>query len=331
MQGNQLPQGEILDLYANEDKYWMLFNRVFSDATSKKRSTYKFGMIKAILDNLFNVVEAGGLVHLNFYDVFAKFTENYWNLVVKYGIKQMKPDGKSEYSKVEQILKQAANENLVLSNIEFEAIDAVRKEKIIKDVTKECKRYVLGALYADFEGLIYGFHKKNESIWISYNAYEFMLKFKSELENLNYYAWAKFLEKVNDDNALIRVIDKLELSTPKRNDLSVYRKILYHEFQEQTCFYCGKKLTGVIHVDHFIPWSFVKDDKIWNFVLACPKCNEKKSNKIPTYRHLITVEERNKKIQLSNDPVVKKDFDVYSERMMKRIWKYARESGLKEM
>ena len=27
-------------------------------------------------------------------------------------------------------------------------------------------------------------------------------------------------------------------------------------------------------IDHFIPWSFVKDDKIWNLVLSCAECNE---------------------------------------------------------
>ena len=37
----------------SEDTFWMLFNYVFSDS-SAKRTTYKFGLIKSILDNLFN-------------------------------------------------------------------------------------------------------------------------------------------------------------------------------------------------------------------------------------------------------------------------------------
>lgn len=67
------------------------------------------------------------------------------------------------------------------------------------------------------------------------------------------HAWAKFLEKINDDNALIRVIDKLELATPRREDLSIYREILRKEFEQDTCFYCGRKLKNKIQVDHFIP------------------------------------------------------------------------------
>ena len=36
----------------SEETFWMLFNYVFSDS-SAKRTTYKFGLIKSILDNLF--------------------------------------------------------------------------------------------------------------------------------------------------------------------------------------------------------------------------------------------------------------------------------------
>ena len=40
---------------------------------------------------------------VSYENLFGKFAENYWNLVTKYHLKQMLPDGKSEYSKIEQI------------------------------------------------------------------------------------------------------------------------------------------------------------------------------------------------------------------------------------
>lgn len=61
------------------------------------------------------------------------------NLVIKYDLRQMRPDGKSMYSKVESILKQAAAENQILVNLEFEAIEEKKKQQIIKKVTTECK------------------------------------------------------------------------------------------------------------------------------------------------------------------------------------------------
>lgn len=57
------------------------------------------------------------------------------------------------------------------------------------------------------------------------------------------------------------------------------------EFNQTKCFYCGRELRNASGssspVDHFIPWNFVKDDKLWNFVLACPHCNSLKSNILP--------------------------------------------------
>ena len=102
------------------------------------------------------------------------------------------------------------------------------------------------------------------------------------------------------------------------------------EFEEDTCFYCGKKLQKQIHVDHFIPWSFVKDDKLWNFVLTCPTCNIRKSNNIPAKDYVIRIEERNKKIQRVDNVIVTTDFEGYSECLISKMWRYAKASGLKE-
>ena len=99
------------------------------------------------------------------------------------------------------------------------------------------------------------------------------------LEKVNYFEWSRFLEKVNSEELTQAISTKLDEST-LRSDLSMYRQILYEEFECHTCFYCGKSLKSKIHVDHFIPWSFVKEDRLYNFVLACPHCNTQKNNKL---------------------------------------------------
>ena len=185
-----------------------MFNYIFSDAC-KKRNTYKFGLIKSLLDGVFSgeVTEQG--VRYSYEELFGRFAYNYWNLVVKYDLRQMRKDGKSEFSKVELILKDAIKGNEILTNLEFESLDSDTKYKIIKQVTAECKRFVIGALYDDFDGIIYSFNLKEDGIVLNPRVYDFMLKYKAELEKLNYYAWARFLEQINDDNVLVRVIDKL--------------------------------------------------------------------------------------------------------------------------
>ncbi len=329
MAGWDLKCGSITEYYPNEDRIWTLFNYVFSDS-SRKRNTYKFGLIKSLLDNAFNGKKTDTGVFFTYEELFARFTENYWNLVVKYDLRQMRPDRRSVFSKIESILKSEISENTLIATFEFETVEDEKKNRIIKKVTTECKKCVIGALYEDFDGIIYSFDLKAEGLVLNYAVYEFMLKYKAELEKLNYYSWAKFLEQVNDDNSLIRVIDKLELATPRRKNLSVYREILRKEFEEDTCFYCGKKLQNSIHVDHFIPWSFVKADKMWNFVLSCPACNLKKNNKIPNPDYIVKIEERNKRIQQVENVIIQNDFDAYSDDIIERMWKYAKLSGVKE-
>ena len=330
MAGWDKKSGIILSNTVSEDKIWSLFNYVFSNACSK-RNTYKFGLIKAISDNLFNCEWTVSGYKLSFNDLFSKFAENYWNLVVKYGLRQMRPDGKSEYSKIEQIFLDILQKYDVLKELTFSSLTQNDMDWVTRETAKNCKQYVLGALYNDFEGLFYAFDVNHQDyIILNPPVYDFMLRYKPEIEKLNYFAWAKFLETINDESVLIKLLDKLELATPHREDLSIYREILRKEFEENTCFYCGKKLTGVVHVDHFIPWSYVKDDKMWNFVLSCSSCNLKKNNRIPVERFLIKIQNRNSRAKQIQNRIVYEDFKEYNNDRLQRLWKYAQLSGLKE-
>jgi len=329
MAGWNLKSGVITEYVVSEERIWSLFNFVFSDS-SRKRNTYKFGLIKSLLDNVFNGKQCEDGVFYSYEELFERFAENYWNLVVKYDLRQMRKDGKSIYSKVENIFLNEIEIQPIISSLEFCSIDQETRKKIITKVTTECKTCVVGALYEDFDGIIYSFDLKEKGLTLNYCVYDFLLKYKAGIERLNYYSWAKFLEQINDDRVLLRVIDKLELATPRRDDLTIYREILRCEFEENTCFYCGKKLQRKIHVDHFIPWSFVKDDKMWNFVLSCPNCNERKNNRVPHKDYVILIENRNKKMRLSENLVVQTDFAEYSDGLVERMWHYAKLSGLKE-
>lgn len=328
MAGWNLKNGLITEENVNEERIWSLFNFVFSDS-SRKRNSYKFGLIKSLLDNLFNGADTPTGIYYSYEELFSRFAENYWNLIVKYDLRQMRKDKRSTYSKIETIFISAVQSNSVLSTLEFECIDRQLRDNLIQQVVKECKKCVVGALYEDFDGIIYEFDLKAEGLILNHSVHNFLLKYKTEIEYLNYYSWAKFLEQVNNDNALIRVIDKLELATPRRKDLSPYREILCKEFEENNCFYCGNKLKRSIHVDHFIPWSFVKNDKLWNFVLACPDCNRKKNNKIAPEKYLLLIIERNKKLSLIQNKIIIDDFKFYNDNLIRDMWHYAQISGFK--
>lgn len=327
--GWRLSRGDIRKYFVGENELWSAFNFVFSDACAK-RSTYKFGLIKSILDNLLSVTPSDRGLELSYRDIFTKFSINYWNLITKYHLKQMHGHTRYSDSQIEKVFEQALERASAIEQLEFENLSEEDREWIIDNVTKECKRCVIGALYENFDGRLYGFELKGDGLWINPVAYEFMLKYKPEIEQLNYYAWAKFLEKVNSDDALNRVLGKLELSTPRRSDLSVYRKILKLEFEGNTCFYCGKKIKTA-HVDHVIPWSFVKSDHLWNFVLACPACNSKKKDRLPSKENLSRVIVRNERFSSIPKPIIEVEFRGYQADLMWKIWNYAKLSGLREM
>ena len=171
--------------------------------------------------------------------------------------------------------------------------------------------------------------------------YEFICKHKVAIEKLNYYEWARFLEKVNDESLATQLLDKIDKSA-KRNNLKIYRQILFDEFESQNCFYCGKRLrAGGLQVDHFIPWAFIKDDKLWNMVLACSSCNNKKRDKLAVEYFLDKLILRNQSICLYCDDNEQKSEGILSVKVsddmrnyrkpgLLRIYDYAQENGYNE-
>lgn len=80
MAGFELKEGFYEERKVTEDELWSAFSCVFS-SRSRNDSSYKFGFLKAIIDNLYNVDEN---LKLTFDQLFSKFAEIYWNLILKY-------------------------------------------------------------------------------------------------------------------------------------------------------------------------------------------------------------------------------------------------------
>lgn len=147
---------------------------------------------------------------------------------------------------------------------------------------------------------------------------------KNILTNPLYTGWAKFLERVNEESSATKLLDKIDKSA-KRNNLSFYRQILFDEFESKNCFYCGKPLSpNKVHVDHFIPWSFIKDDNLWNLVLACPSCNAKKNDKLPVRSYLDSIIERNRHIIVE---LHRPEMRNYQASIISRVYDWAKLNG----
>ena len=320
MAGFDLKEGTYEVRNTSDDELWSAFTCVFS-SKSKNTSSYKYGFLKAIIENLYNV---DADLKLSFDQLFGKFTETYWNLILKYGLRQKVIINDNRETCLEQILHAAAQKYKILEPIPFESLTTEMMLDIVCKVKAKCKRYVVGALFEDTNRLFYSFSKREEWIQINPVMYEFICKHKLAIEKLNYYEWARFLERINEENVSVKLLDKIDESS-KRNNLAMYRQILYEEFESKTCFYCGKKLSqDRTEVDHFIPWSFIKDDNLWNLVLACPTCNRKKNDKLPTGNYLIALENRNQKIKLETH---RPEMKNYQDRMVSYVYHWAKVNG----
>lgn len=315
--GCNLTEGIFKDRDISNDEMWAIFNHVFSNQT-KNTASYKFGFFKSLLDSLYNV---DAELSLSFDTIFSKFTEIYWNIVLKHKLRQI--DGRG-ISAIESILETAAKEWCGDTHIIFEKLPATAQLSIVKRVKAKCRRYVVGAFFVDTSSLLYSFSLKTETLKFNPQLYSFICRHKVTLEKLNYYEWAKFLERVNDNAETSLLLLKIDEST-KRNNLDYYRQILFKEFEDHTCFYCGRKLNNSgIHVDHFIPWSFIKDDNLWNFVLSCPKCNTSKNDRLASQHYLETLIERNSRISI---PMCSIEMKNYSEAKLASIYHWAIDNG----
>ncbi|MCM1025874.1 MAG: HNH endonuclease [Roseburia sp.] len=320
MAGYDLKDGRYEERNASDDELWSAFARVFS-SKSRNDSSYKYGFLKAIIDNLYNVDKD---LKLTFDQLFSKFGEIYWNLILKHGLRQKAVVNDNRETYLEQVLHSAVKKYNILEPIPYESLTMAMMADISHQVKVKCKKYVVGALFEDTNRLFYSFSKQGEWIQINPVMYEFVCKHKVVIEKLNYYEWARFLEKVNEDSIATRLLDKIDESA-KRNNLSVYRRILYDEFESKNCFYCGKPLKAdSIDVDHFIPWSFIKDDNLWNLVLACPACNRGKNDRLPDGRFLANIIDRNQHILIKFQ---RPEMQNYRTRMISYVYNWAKING----
>lgn len=306
----------------SESQIWQIFSFIFS-TKSVNRTSYKFGFLKALIESAFEASIDG---HISLNDIFERFARIYWSLIVKYNLVQGDKGIKTK-SGIELICYRYIEEYEELRLCDFDMIKTEIKEKLLEEVVKECKRYVVGAIYADSKGVFYSFSKKENYLEFNPNVYKFIKKFSSVLLKLNDYEWIKFLEKVNPDENCFSLGLKLSEAS-KRGNLTIYKNFLYTEIGTKECFYCGKKVEySNLHVDHFVPWSFIRNDKLWNFVISCRKCNLSKSDKLAGNDFLENIIYRDEELSQSCFPIVRHEFKNYSSVLFREIYESAMFNG----
>ncbi len=268
----------------------------------RKDNTYKFALAKFLLDYSKDIKEEENKT-ITFRDIAASFLKYYWYQEFKYKLKQ---DFKKEKQPVVITIlqKYCGNEYIHLSYEKYFEDKKDIEEKIINEIEKECLNDVIPRFQPDEKEIFYEhffikkgkkytlLEKERRYIVLHSEAISFFKENYNILNKVLVLEWAKFLEKVNFTPKLISKIENLG-KKEKRSSLRKFLKILL-EIDKGKCFYCGKNLSSneEIHIDHFIPWSYIYDDQLWNLVLSCRDCNLKKSDYLPPEKCLIKIKQR---------------------------------------
>ena len=202
MAGFDLKEGKYDDRVVSEDELWAAVANVFT-SKSKNDASYKYGFFKSILDTIH---EADTQLFLSFDQIFYRFTEIYWSLILKYHLRQKAITKDNRKTEVERALIEARDKYGIQELCPFNGLPQKVKDAIAHKVKMKCKTYVVGALYEDTKRLFYSFSKKEGWIQINPRMYEFVCTKKPEIEKLNMYEWAHFIEKVNKDHCACLIL-----------------------------------------------------------------------------------------------------------------------------
>jgi hypothetical protein len=157
--------------------------------------------------------------------------------------------------------------------------------------------------FLNIEGEVINLYHINKKKTDSMNEVVFSATHIKELKNHGqllmqflYFKWTQLLEKFNHAPRIANKIAGSEVQAIKRKSLKVYRDILLilHENQAIKDFYTDEIIDmSDISIDHFIPWSFIYSDDIWNLVITSKSNNSKKSNKLSDKKYLDKLKEQN--------------------------------------
>ncbi|WP_121661850.1 HNH endonuclease [Metabacillus litoralis] len=288
---HKLKVGEIKEKYLTDEEIWRVFTVVLSNK-SVKSSTYKYALMKSLIENLYQVNDQ---YELSYDQLAYSFTKIYWNLIVHH---QLVHQNRGKTARVVTIIQEAQMKHGIPSEMVFDKVDESLQIQLVSKIKTTMKENVYGALYGDTKGSFYAFEHKTEVLTLNPAVHAFMLNYQRLIVNLTNYHMARMIEEINEVPSINYLLGKVE-SIARRTSLRPFEKVLLHYFNAE-CFYCKKSLTGAkreTHVDHFIPWSFVQSDQIWNLVLSCNKCNSSKSDKLPERNYLKIIIERNNDLE----------------------------------
>lgn len=202
----------------------------------------------------------------------------------------LKDDDKPEiiYSVILEYLKNSKKVRDIISNFaryvpyrllspffknELRGEKDVKKNNLIIDIANK-------SFLGNSQVVLYRFSDKNtielHPTWFKYLKHNIGI-----IEGFCLWNMVNFLQKRNPN--IPNIGEKL-FWVPEKRDLKKARKFWNIVFDSKpiNCIYSGQSISGTDYsIDHFIPWSFVTHDLLWNLIPIQKNTNSSKSNNLP--------------------------------------------------
>ena len=304
----------------SDEKFQQIFMHIISQ--SRRDNTYKLAFARFLLE----YAQSETKTKVNFETIAKYFLKYYWPQICNSKLFQSAIDSQStdekRKPKIVQILNSEFSEPYY--PFTFERISQKEPQKInncIKKIEKECFKIVTFAFQRVKEGnddldvqpMFFEYKitgkkpSRPDQVYVDFDygiilnphALDFLKRFNGLLFNAVILQWAKFLEPINIGYP--QIIKSIESEFEPRG-LQKERRLL--EKIQDRCFYCEKILEkDEINVEHIIPYSYLKHNKMWNLTLACRKCNCKKLGSLPKPKStwMNEIHKRNEKFRTKID------------------------------
>ena len=269
---------------------------------SRKDNTYKFALGKTLLDYCKANAPDGTAKEIPYDYLAGEFLKHYWYQRFKFRMKQDFHTKKQPV--VIRILDDVFGDKpqAMYKDIPDGKLKLARKQILdyVFGHAKRKKGMVVPRFQKTMDGnttrdhnLFYDYDDDKRTITLHSKAHSFFSRHNHLLNQALLAEWVLYLEKAN--HGLPLLASKIMAQETKRGPLTPYLNMFYEK--TQNCFYCLKPFNkSGIHVDHFIPFSYIYDDNAWNLVLSCAECNLSKSDSLPSVKpYFVELVKRNEK------------------------------------
>lgn len=177
-------------------------------------------------------------------------------------------------------------------NVPYRLLSPFFEEKL-KGQKDSIKNKMITELSVESENCLYKIIKgKKDKIILNYGWKDYLQKNYRVIKGWIYYKIVCFLQKRNPNVPAI----SFKIEAPKSRNLAkattLWKEII--TTKNINDIYSGMNFTnenykelGGLSIDHFIPWSFVLHDEMWNLTPTFKNINSSKSDNLPEYQKYI--------------------------------------------